>query len=103
MYGAGVTGTFSVEPFPEFPPGGGRLLLFRWLRRGSRRCVLGRRRSGARRLTEMQPLTGTPREMAAVLRQYADLGVGHVQLVMDPITTEAIEEFAPVLEELDRA
>jgi alkanesulfonate monooxygenase SsuD/methylene tetrahydromethanopterin reductase-like flavin-dependent oxidoreductase (luciferase family) len=50
----------------------------------------------------IQPLQGTPQEMAAVLRQYAKLGVGHVQLVMDPITTEAIEEFAPVLEELDR-
>jgi alkanesulfonate monooxygenase SsuD/methylene tetrahydromethanopterin reductase-like flavin-dependent oxidoreductase (luciferase family) len=60
------------------------------------------RRTGARRQMHIQPLQGTPQEMAAVLRQYAKLGVGHVQLVMDPITTEAIEEFAPVLEELDR-
>jgi hypothetical protein len=40
--------------------------------------------------------------MASALRQYADAGIGHVQLVLDPITAEAIEEFAPVLEILDR-
>lgn len=50
----------------------------------------------------VRPLTGTPESMAEVLRQYADLGINHVQLVMDPITTESIEEFAPVLEMLDR-
>jgi probable F420-dependent oxidoreductase len=50
----------------------------------------------------VEPLTGTPESMADTLRQYADLGIGHVQLVMDPITTESIEEFAPVLEVLDK-
>lgn len=50
----------------------------------------------------VKPLTGSPEAMADTLRAYADLGVGHVQLVMDPITAESIEAFAPVLEELDR-
>lgn len=50
----------------------------------------------------VQPLAGTAEQMANVLRQYADMGIGHVQLVMDPITVESIEEFAPVLEILDR-
>jgi hypothetical protein len=40
--------------------------------------------------------------VADTLRAYADLGISHIQLVMDPITAESIEAFAPVLEELDR-
>jgi alkanesulfonate monooxygenase SsuD/methylene tetrahydromethanopterin reductase-like flavin-dependent oxidoreductase (luciferase family) len=48
------------------------------------------------------PLSGTPEFMAGELRKYADAGISHVQLVMDPITVESIEEFAPVLEILDR-
>jgi alkanesulfonate monooxygenase SsuD/methylene tetrahydromethanopterin reductase-like flavin-dependent oxidoreductase (luciferase family) len=50
----------------------------------------------------VEPIKGSPEAMATTLRQYADAGIGHVQLVLDPITTEAIEEFAPVLEILDR-
>jgi hypothetical protein len=48
-----------------------------------------------------------PREIertcAVYVGHYADAGIGHVQLVLDPITAEAIEEFAPVLEILDRS
>jgi alkanesulfonate monooxygenase SsuD/methylene tetrahydromethanopterin reductase-like flavin-dependent oxidoreductase (luciferase family) len=47
------------------------------------------------------PLEGTPDEMADVLRAYANEGIGHVQLVMDPITRASIEAFAPVLDRLD--
>lgn len=47
-------------------------------------------------------LRGTPEELAEVMRQYAAAGISHIQLVMDPITTESIEAFAPVLEILDR-
>ena len=35
--------------------------------------------------------------MAEELRAYARAGIGHVQLVIDPITRESIERFAPVL------
>ncbi len=49
-----------------------------------------------------QPLTGSTAEMADALRRFAAAGISHVQLVMDPITVESIEEFAPVLAELDR-
>jgi probable F420-dependent oxidoreductase len=49
-----------------------------------------------------QPLSGEPEAMADALRKFADIGISHVQLVMDPITTESIEAFAPVLEFLDR-
>jgi alkanesulfonate monooxygenase SsuD/methylene tetrahydromethanopterin reductase-like flavin-dependent oxidoreductase (luciferase family) len=47
-------------------------------------------------------LRGSPAAMAGALREFAGAGISHVQLVLDPITVEAIEEFAPVLEELDR-
>jgi len=47
------------------------------------------------------PLEGAPDDVAEVLRDYARGGIGHVQLVMDPITRGAIEAFAPVLSRLD--
>ena len=46
-------------------------------------------------------LEGSPDEMAEVLRAYAREGIGHVQLVIDPITRASIEAFAPVLARLD--
>jgi hypothetical protein len=39
--------------------------------------------------------------MADELRAYAMAGIGHAQLVIDPITRESIERFAPVLQLLD--
>ena len=50
----------------------------------------------------VEPLRGTPEEMAAELRAYADEGIGHVQLVIDPITEASVAALAPVLELLDR-
>jgi probable F420-dependent oxidoreductase len=49
-----------------------------------------------------QPLRGEPEAMADALRKFADIGISHVQLVLDPITTESIEALAPVLEILDQ-
>jgi probable F420-dependent oxidoreductase len=51
---------------------------------------------------DVPQLTGSTAELAAAMRRYAAVGISHVQLVLDPITVEAIEEFSPVLEELDR-
>jgi hypothetical protein len=48
------------------------------------------------------PLEGSPAEMAETLRGFAREGIGHVQLVVDPITLESIQAMAPVLAELDR-
>ena len=39
--------------------------------------------------------------LAEELRTYAGMGIGHVMLVMDPITEASIEALAPVLAELD--
>jgi alkanesulfonate monooxygenase SsuD/methylene tetrahydromethanopterin reductase-like flavin-dependent oxidoreductase (luciferase family) len=48
------------------------------------------------------PLRGTPDELAEALLAYARAGIGHVQLVLDPITEATVEALAPVLERLDR-
>ena len=48
------------------------------------------------------PLTGSPAEIAAGLRAYADAGLSHVQVWLEPNAPAGIEAFAPVLEELDR-
>jgi alkanesulfonate monooxygenase SsuD/methylene tetrahydromethanopterin reductase-like flavin-dependent oxidoreductase (luciferase family) len=48
------------------------------------------------------PPEGAPEAIAERLRAYAQAGVGHVQLVVDPITAESIEALAPALDLLDR-
>jgi alkanesulfonate monooxygenase SsuD/methylene tetrahydromethanopterin reductase-like flavin-dependent oxidoreductase (luciferase family) len=60
------------------------------------------RHTGATTEEDVPPLRGSTGELATEMRKYAAAGISHVQLVLDPITVEAIEEFAPVLEELDR-
>jgi probable F420-dependent oxidoreductase len=47
------------------------------------------------------PLEGSAEQIAAGLHAYARDGIGHVQLVIDPITLESIEALGPVLEALD--
>jgi alkanesulfonate monooxygenase SsuD/methylene tetrahydromethanopterin reductase-like flavin-dependent oxidoreductase (luciferase family) len=48
------------------------------------------------------PVEGSPAEIAEALRGFAAEGIGHVQLVLDPITIESIRALQPVLAELDR-
>ncbi|HEX3629423.1 MAG TPA: LLM class flavin-dependent oxidoreductase [Candidatus Dormibacteraeota bacterium] len=48
------------------------------------------------------PLKGSPESIADVLRGYAREGIGHVQLVVQPMTEASLEALAPVLEILDR-
>jgi probable F420-dependent oxidoreductase len=50
-----------------------------------------------------QALSGSTEELAAALRAYADAGIGHVQVWLDPSTVAGVEAFAPVLAFLDRA
>ena len=52
---------------------------------------------------QVVPLSGTPEQIAEGLRAYAAAGIGHVQLVVDPITEVSIAALAPALELLDRA
>ena len=48
------------------------------------------------------PLVGTAEHMAEELRAYAREGIGHAQLVVDPITEASVVALAPMLELLDR-
>ena len=48
------------------------------------------------------PHIGTPEQLAETVRAFAAAGINHVQIVLDPITLDAVTEFAPVLEYLDR-
>jgi hypothetical protein len=48
------------------------------------------------------PLAGDAEAMAEGLRGYAREGIGHVQLVVDPITEASVASLVPVLELLDR-
>jgi alkanesulfonate monooxygenase SsuD/methylene tetrahydromethanopterin reductase-like flavin-dependent oxidoreductase (luciferase family) len=61
----------------------------------------GRMMGNTSEAQEVRPLQGAPEAMAEELRAYAREGIGHVQLVLDPITSQAIEGFAPVLRALD--
>jgi probable F420-dependent oxidoreductase len=58
----------------------------------------GRGDPGSRRVA---PLEGSRDRIAEGLLAYATAGIGHVQLVLDPITEASIAELAPVLEVLD--
>ena len=52
---------------------------------------------------ESTPIPGdNPDALAATLRAFADAGVGHIQLVLDPITVESIAALEPMLDALDR-
>jgi probable F420-dependent oxidoreductase len=47
------------------------------------------------------PVRGTAADIAASLREFADAGAGHLQLVVDPITEASIDWLGEVLELLD--
>lgn len=46
------------------------------------------------------PITGSSAEIAAKIDAFYDEGVDHIQIVLAPITLEAIETLAPVVEQL---
>jgi alkanesulfonate monooxygenase SsuD/methylene tetrahydromethanopterin reductase-like flavin-dependent oxidoreductase (luciferase family) len=50
---------------------------------------------------DVAPLEGPPTLLADTLRAYAREGIGHVQLVVDPITEASVAGLAPMLELLD--
>ena len=69
-------------------------------------CPLVRMTGGVGRQTvggaACPPLDGTtPTALAEELAAYAERGVAHVQLVLDPITSESIAELEPVLRLLE--
>jgi alkanesulfonate monooxygenase SsuD/methylene tetrahydromethanopterin reductase-like flavin-dependent oxidoreductase (luciferase family) len=51
--------------------------------------------------SDAEALTGPPERIAEELRQYARQGIGHVQLIVEPVTEASLEALAPVLDNLD--
>jgi hypothetical protein len=51
---------------------------------------------------EAPPLVGEADAIAASLAAFAGEGIGHLQLIIDPITPAGIASLAPILEALDR-
>ncbi len=49
---------------------------------------------------QVKPLQGAPEDIAASLREFADLGIDTIQLQLDSCTVENIEKLGPVLEAL---
>ena len=49
------------------------------------------------------PLAGAPEEIAKVLLEYQREGIAHLQICLEPTTSESIEAFARVLEAVDEA
>ena len=62
--------------------------------------AVGRSR-GDRTAPETQPLPGEPEALANALREFAAEGVGHAQLVLDPINADSIARLEPTLALLD--
>jgi alkanesulfonate monooxygenase SsuD/methylene tetrahydromethanopterin reductase-like flavin-dependent oxidoreductase (luciferase family) len=50
--------------------------------------------------SRVEPLQGSPEAIAEILRGFERQGIGHVQLILDPITEASLEAVAPVLEYL---
>ena len=68
--------------------------------------VAGHARAGDNWVADVRAgraLSGSTEEIATALRDYADAGVGHVQVWLDPCTVAGIEAFAPVLALLGHA
>lgn len=57
---------------------------------------------GSGQADAIRPLEGPPEVMAEELRAYAREGIGHVQLVVDPIDLGSIRALGPILTALDR-
>ena len=59
------------------------------------------RSQGDRTAPDTLPLPSEPEALSAALREFAAEGVGHVQLVLDPISANSIARLEPVLALLD--
>jgi alkanesulfonate monooxygenase SsuD/methylene tetrahydromethanopterin reductase-like flavin-dependent oxidoreductase (luciferase family) len=58
------------------------------------------RRSGDQAEPRVERIASEPESLAATLRAFADEGVAHVQLVLDPINADTIAALAPALAKL---
>jgi probable F420-dependent oxidoreductase len=63
--------------------------------------AIGRRSGDTPEDEAARPVKGSPEQMAAELRRYAEVGIAEVQLVVDPIDRASLDRLGPVLELLD--
>ena len=63
--------------------------------------AIGRRSGDTPEDEAARPVKGTPEQMAAELRRYAEVGIDEVQLVVDPIDRGSLDRLGPVLALLD--
>jgi hypothetical protein len=61
----------------------------------------GGRQMGGYGGSPVEPVRGTPAEVAERLAAFANAGAAHVQLVVDPITRDSIEWFEAMFAALD--
>jgi alkanesulfonate monooxygenase SsuD/methylene tetrahydromethanopterin reductase-like flavin-dependent oxidoreductase (luciferase family) len=57
----------------------------------------------ASRGTRPERISGSPEQIAAHLKLFADLGMSHIQIWLNPMNQAGLQELAPVLEAFDRA
>jgi alkanesulfonate monooxygenase SsuD/methylene tetrahydromethanopterin reductase-like flavin-dependent oxidoreductase (luciferase family) len=59
------------------------------------------RSMGDLQTAEVEPISGEPQVLARRLAEFAEEGVAHVQLVLDPITLDTVRALRPTLDRLD--
>jgi alkanesulfonate monooxygenase SsuD/methylene tetrahydromethanopterin reductase-like flavin-dependent oxidoreductase (luciferase family) len=55
------------------------------------------RSAGSSEKTSSRPITGSHEEVAATLREFSDVGMSHLQIVLDPIDAAGVEELAEIV------
>jgi alkanesulfonate monooxygenase SsuD/methylene tetrahydromethanopterin reductase-like flavin-dependent oxidoreductase (luciferase family) len=58
------------------------------------------RQTGAQGERAAKGIAGTPEEIASTFLDFYDAGISHIQIVLDPITPQAIAWLAPVIEQV---
>lgn len=53
--------------------------------------------AGSSERPDVEPITGSPQEMAESLARFGAMGISHIQVVLDPIDAPAVAELAEVL------
>ncbi|HSM46103.1 MAG TPA: LLM class flavin-dependent oxidoreductase, partial [Acidimicrobiia bacterium] len=55
------------------------------------------RSAGSPEKTQAEPIAGSHEEIASELGAFADVGIGHLQVVLDPIDAAGVEELAEIV------
>jgi hypothetical protein len=59
------------------------------------------RSAGSSEKASSQPITGSHEEVASTLREFAEVGMSHIQVVLDPIDAAGVEELAEIVGLID--